>query len=536
MKRALLLGSILLGVVLAAALHPEYVTPDEAAQNQDNPASSVLTGTALHPIAHASTPATLDSLGEDEALRAISDLYQLQSDLLAAQAESNETAAQQLLDEAVTTIDALTARPDIAQHPQFRALYQSLSAEYETQYGVPDTLELPEGEIHDIRRDLFASVNRAAAGPLLEDVPAVNPSELDTEIPMTVNDRVRASMAHLLERPERHLYPWMRRSATYFPMIEHILAEEGVPDELKYLAVVESGLNPNAVSHMQAVGMWQFMTHTAQLYDLTINPWVDERRDPEKSTRTAARHLRDLYELFGDWKLALASYNANPSLVRQAVQQAERRLDRPATYWDIYDDIPEETRNYVPTFIATALIMSNPTAFDLDRVEPGPRYAYDYAPVEGMLSLDTVADMVDASPDAIKALNPELRQDRLPPAQDAYYVRLPYGTYESFAHGYAELPDEEKPRVATHTVRAGESIGQIAQRYDVSRQDLLAKNDLRAGVVESGQTLKIPTPRYGGNTEVLETAEGEPMHVRYGARMTRPIASSDLPSTLEGMP
>ena len=237
----------------------------------------------------------------------------------------------------------------------------------------------------------------------------------------------------------------MRRSASYFPMIEHVFAEENVPDELKYLALVESGLNLHARSWAGAAGPWQFISATGRAYDLEIDEWRDERLDPEKATRAAARHLRDLYQLFGgDWHLALAGYNCSPSVIKAAMRKAEAELGREPTFWDIYEDIPQETRAYVPTFIATALIVSNPDAFDLERVLPGPQYAYDLVPVRGMMPLETVAGLAGTDVSRIRALNPELLRDTLPPSREPYYVRIPYGSFDAFATAYADLTPEQR--------------------------------------------------------------------------------------------
>lgn len=524
MKRELLLCAALAGTILAISLQRSPLSPAEAAHT-----STDFFGYEVRPVLHANPPApTPDSLSESEALRRLGHLFRLHSDFLEAQSQGDPARANHLLDKALDELGTLARHPGMADQPRFRTLYRSLTAEYEATYGVPDTLDLPRGEIYDVRRELFAAVD-SAEPLLLEDVHATGLQAMDTEVPMTVNEKVQASMAKLLQRPHRHLYPWLRRSATYFPMIEHVLAEEGVPDELKYLALVESGLNPYALSRAQAAGLWQFVAPTARLYDLTINPWVDERLDPEKSTRAAARHLRDLYVMFGDWHLALAGYNCNPMIIKRAVQQARQRLGREPTFWDIYDDIPEETRHYVPTFIATAFIVSNPGAFDLDRVDPGPRYTFDYVPVEDLLPLDTVAELAGVDVEAVQALNPELRRDVLPPSREPYYIRLPYDTYPTFLENYAQLSDDEKPHILTHEVRPGETAGQIAQRYGVSRQALLAANDLKPSRMEVGQALAIPPTSYRGNQQLVATTEGQPVHVRYGARFTHPIRPpSDL--------
>ena len=354
-----------------------------------------------------------DSLSGAEVLRKLGRLYQLQSDILIAQAEGDADRVDAQFELAMTELGTLLDHPGILESARFRELYRSLVTEYEDYYDVPaDSLMIQRGDVFQLRADLFAALNDVDA-PLLEDVMMPEIEPIETTIPMTMNRLVEQSIAYLRRSPEDHLYRWMGRAETYFPMIEQIFKEEGVPDELKYLAMVESGLNPTARSWAKAVGMWQFIAATGSAYGLEVTPWVDERMDPEKATRAAARHLKDLYEMYdGDWQVAIAGYNCSPRCIRRAIRKSGKEN---ATFWDIYPYLPNETRNYVPMFIAAALLTSNPDAADLRHVRPGPEYAYDYVPVEGMVSLKTIAEVARTDVGTIKALNPELRRESLPP-------------------------------------------------------------------------------------------------------------------------
>src|SRR5690606_38766660 len=308
-----------------------------------------------------------EPLSDREILSAIGRIYDRHARLLEAAALEDNDLVEEQLDVAMTEIQQLLAYPEVVARPRFRDLYRTVLSEYERHYGIPaDSLALPFGDIFAVRDELFDALNMVDE-PLLEDVDVPFVTPVATTIPMTQNRLVEQSIAYLLRSPEKHLYNWMSRAQTYFPMIEKILAEEGVPDELKYLAMVESGLNPRARSWAAANGMWQFISATGRAYGLEVNSWVDERLDPEKATRAAARHLKDLHKMFGgDWQLALAGYNCSPARVKRAIARAERRLNRRATFWDIYNDIPRETRNYVPMFIAAALVSSNPDAYGVD--------------------------------------------------------------------------------------------------------------------------------------------------------------------------
>ena len=471
-----------------------------------------------------------DSLSGAEVLRKLGRLYQLQSDILIAQAEGDADRVDAQFELAMTELGTLLDHPGILESARFRELYRSLVTEYEDYYDVPaDSLMIQRGDVFQLRADLFAALNDVEA-PLLEDVMMPEIEPIETTIPMTMNRLVEQSIAYLRRSPEDHLYRWMGRAETYFPMIEQIFKEEGVPDELKYLAMVESGLNPTARSWAKAAGMWQFIAATGSAYGLEVTPWVDERMDPEKATRAAARHLKDLYEMYdGDWQVAIAGYNCSPRCIRRAIRKSGKAN---ATFWDIYPYLPSETRNYVPMFIAAALLTSNPDAADLRHVRPGPEYAYDYVPVEGMVSLKTIAEVARTDVGTIKALNPELRRESLPPTDDAYFVRIPFGTADRFVAAYAALPEEAKRSGAEYVVRRGDTLSKIAKQHAVSVTALMHQNGLRSTKIRIGQRLVVPVTTYKGRAAV-KLASAEPISVQYGPRAARPVLAAEktpLPS------
>jgi membrane-bound lytic murein transglycosylase D len=484
-------------------------------------------------------PVAPGSLSARGATQRISQLYGLQSGILQARSNGNAARVNALFDRALASLDSLVRRPALAAQPRFREAYRSIVTEYEDYYGVPDTLSLPQGDIFRERARIFEAVNNAAAGssPSLAeaDTTALRPQK--TTVPLPYNDLVRSAMTYLQREPEKHVYRWMKRKETYFPMIEHIFAEEGVPDELKYLAMVESGLKPGAESWASAAGIWQFMPTTGRAYGLTINPWVDERLDPVKATRAAAKHLKDLHRMFdGNWLLALSGYNCSPTKIRRAMRKVRRQGKTP-TFWNIYPYIPRETRNYVPTFVAAALMISNPQVFDLKRVRPGPRYQFDYVPVNGMLSLETLSDLSGATKSRLRALNPELRRAALPPSAEPYYVRIPYGTFDQFARRYRQLPDSARNGLLAHTARSGETLGAIAERYGVKKKEIARLNELEHAMIQAGDELAIPKPRLEGNAELLAETDAAPMRVRYPSRSVRPLAANgarENGSTLAG--
>ena len=442
----------------------------------------------------------------------VARLYVLQSELLAAEDSTRRT---QILNQAMAELAALLrAQPKALERGAVRSVYGSLTAEYRRFHGYPsdpDSTLMARGRIFSVRARLFASLEDVET-PLLKVKPAQPEAEVEgAEIPMTSNRLVKESTTFLKENPSQHVNHWLKRVQVYGPMIEHVLAEENVPQELKYLAMIESGLTLNARSWAGAVGMWQFMPPTARRYGLTINAWVDERRDPEKATRAAARYLSDLYDEFGAWHLALAGFNCGGGCVREALRRSDAE---DPSYWDVHEYLPRETQGYVPMFIAAARIMENPQAFDLNAPEPASPLAYDYVPVHGSrLSLSTVARLADTTRSAMETLNPELRRARVPPSKERYYLRIPLGSYPRFAWNYAELPDEKKRPATTYAVRRGDTLSEIAVRFGTSTDVLQRLNGIEGSIIRPGDRLVVPVQEYA--SALTATEKQRPMRVQY---------------------
>lgn len=465
----------------------------------------------------------------------VARLYALEAQMLSSE-DSVRTA--QLLNQAMSELaHFLRNQPNALEENAVRELYSGLATEYRRFHGYandPDSLKMARGQIFSVRARLFASLNEVD-DPFSEEGPPVRDGDVTgTEIPMTSNRLVNESISYLQEEPDNHVDRWLKRVQVYGPMIDHILAEENVPGELKYLAMAESGLNPKARSWAGAVGMWQFMSSTGQRYGLSVNPWVDERRDPEKATRAAARHLRDLYEEFEDWHLAMAAFNCGAGCVRRAVRRTD--ADNP-TYWDAFDYLPRETRGYVPMFIAAAHIMENPDAYGFEPAAPSSAFSYDYVAVHGsMLSLSTLAQVAGTDESVLRTLNPELRRDRVPPSKDRYRLRIPLGSYPRFVWNYADLPDHQKQPATTYTVRSGDTLSEIAERYGTSTGVLQRLNGLNNSLIRKGQNLVVPVRNYDGAL-ATEAGTNQPMRVQYGTgspvRPLDPIDTTSLRQTSE---
>ncbi len=470
----------------------------------------------------------LPAISEPELRDRISLLYRQAAAILDAEAQADSETQERLLEGAMAELTELAGMDGVTEDVRFREVYRTIVTEFESYYGVSGTLEMPAGGMNEVHEEMFAALN---AGPLLEAValPALRPME--TTIPMEINRLVEQSITYLLKHPEKTIDLWRPRSDTYFPMIEQILREEGVPDEMKYLAMIESGLNPRARSWAAANGMWQFISATGRAYGLHTTKWVDERLDPEKATRAAARHLKDLYALFGgDWHLAMAGYNCSPGRIKRAIARAERELGRRATFWDIYQYIPRETRNYVPMFIATALVISNPDAFTLRPVERGARYEYEIVAVQHTLDLALAARMAGTDSETIRALNPELRGKSTPPTKSSYPLRVPLGGGSRFYGSYAEWAQNRPVTTnSSYAVRSGDTLLKIARAHGVTVETLRAENGLRGNTIHSGQTLVIPQEAFVSTTGVSLPTNAEPIRVSYGGGAgIHPVAISGM--------
>lgn len=429
------------------------------------------------------------SAGEDVA-RELERARQYYLRGLAAIERHDTTKAAKLFEAAMDVLNQLASTPGIERNEDYSDLAQSIIEDYENFIRPIDELEV-NSPLFVMRDRLFQAVEivqSPVAGVVLP------PSGLlSTTIPLVQNEYVTSAIAFLTntERGRAFFKRVLARMHRFFPLFRRVAKEENVPEELSYLAIIESGLDPNAVSRAKAVGLWQFIQSTGQLYQLRVTQWYDERRDPEKATRAAMRHLRDLYQELGDWHLALAAYNCGINCVRRAIKQSG--LDQP-TYWQLREYLPRETRGYVPMYIAAALVAMQAEAYGFrkDEIIPEPEWNYDTVTVTEPVSLEAIAVCATTTLDTIKALNPELLRNTTPPNQ-AYTVRIPPGRASDFALRFAMLTPEEKQPWITHTIERGETLASIANRYEVPVGEIAELNGISARTrLRRGQVIRIP--------------------------------------------
>ncbi|HYF03119.1 MAG TPA: LysM peptidoglycan-binding domain-containing protein [Patescibacteria group bacterium] len=417
-------------------------------------------------------------------------------------------------EQAMGVLNELASQPGIEQNEDFTDLAQSIIEDYESYVQNIDNLD-ENSSIFVVRDKLFMEVERSIATqrkpvkiqPLKPqpDETVISRGSTTTRavtIPMTSNEYVDKSIAFMTQDKGRKYYTkWLERSTKWFPMMKKIAREEGMPEEIIYLSMIESGLNHNAVSWAKAVGLWQFMPATGQEYDLRVDGIIDERRDPEKATRSAMRFLKHLYNNFGDWHLALAGYNCGAGGVRRAIR--ESGLSNP-NFWQIREFLPKETRSYVPLYIAAATIGMDPENYGFKKEELNyePQYAYDVFTVTEQISLTTLAKCANIPVEELKLLNSHLLKPYTP-ARGEFALKIPSGTASMMAANYAALSPSEKQPWITHTVRRGETLNAIASQYGMSVKELASINDLAVSTkkIKAGRSLRIPN---GGSSSEAE--------------------------------
>ena len=304
-----------------------------------------------------------------------------------------------------------------------------------------------------------------------------------------VNARVLEKIAFFQKNDQRIFRAWMSKMGIYGPLIRRTLREEGIPEDLIFLSMIESGFNTKAYSRAKAVGMWQFISHTGRLYGLRRDTWVDERRDPEKATRAAARHIGHLYNLFGDWQLVITAYNCGRGRLQRAI-----RTDGSHDFWKL-DSLPKESRNHLPKFMAVLLMARDPEFFGVHHLSIEDPLAYDLVQVNDPIDLHLAASCAATTYETMRMLNPELRLGYSPPrsARQTYALRVPKGKSDRFIDRYARIPAERKIQLIDYRVRSGDTISNIALSFGIRSSVIMDANGIRnPRKLRAGQKLKLP--------------------------------------------
>lgn len=367
---------------------------------------------------------------------------------------------------------------------------------------------------------------------------------METEMSFKLNERIFSFINYFVVRNRDYSKMVLERKEIYFPIFEETLAKHDMPDDVKFLAIIESGLNPKAKSRVGAMGLWQFMPATGRMYNLQANSDIDDRMDPEMATDAAAKYLKSLYRMFGDWEVALAAYNCGPGNVRKAIRKSGGKK----TFWGIYDYLPSETRSYVPQFQAMMYVLRYAEEHNLVLEHPTYPIAYDKIIFNQEMDLEKFAKVTDICLADLEQLNPSIQNRLIPASHQNIALRIPksksdYVTenLEEFSNAvkltsdrYVTLRkpnsiDISKPAIAATTqvlntnqrripykVKSGDALGKIAQKYGTTVANIKIWNNLASNNIKIGQTLYIFTPgkspdqNIAQNVQRLSTSVGDP--------------------------
>jgi membrane-bound lytic murein transglycosylase D len=333
-----------------------------------------------------------------------------------------------------------------------------------------------------------------------------------SDLPLMLTDQVAGYISYFSGRGRGVFERAFARSGRYHDMMVSILKQEGVPQDLIYLAQAESGFHPLAVSRAGARGIWQFMGSRARGYGLQRSPWVDDRQDPEKSTRAAAHHLKDLYAQFGDWYLAMAAYNSGPGTVQAAVKRTGY-----ADFWELYrrNVLPKETRNYVPIILAMTIVSKNLSQYGFDDVSMDEPVTFDKVTIDYPVDLRLVADCVDATPDQLQELNPSLLR-MTTPKEGSFELHLPAGTKAQYQTAISAIPNDMRLWWRYHKVQPGDTLASLSRSYRVTAKSIATANKLDTTELEAGSRIVIPVAV--GKHPVSDNAAYSRRIIRYKVR------------------
>lgn len=401
----------------------------------------------------------------------------------------------------ISEIDSLT----ILQKDDYDRFCDKLNHDFRTRFAYING-DSGTYSIASIQSELKTYIDTVAVGNddliVVEDKPG--------HLPIVKSEKIEKIINYFQGRLHNNYQRWLNNSGHYRDLMMPIIKKYGLPDEIFYLAMIESGFKPTAYSYAHAAGTWQFIASTGAMYGLDRNWWVDERRDPIKSTIAAARHLKDLHDYFNDWFLAMAAYNCGKLNVLRAI-----RRERTRDYWQL-KTLPRETRNYIPKMMAAIIIAKSPEKYGFTPPKNDP-WQFDTVEIKRSINLETIATRTSVSSKVIKEYNPELRRWATPPDVDRYVLRVPKGKGPEVQKIIKELPTEKRSFVF-HRVRRGENLSYIARKYHTSISAILAVNNIRNSyLIHPGDRLKIPQENYSyatksGKSTIHRVRKGETLY------------------------
>lgn len=336
--------------------------------------------------------------------------------------------------------------------------------------------------------------SKTGVAPVAETIVEAAPvAVVEWDLPNLDHERVDYWVGRFTTDKRDEYAKWLSRSGRYVPMISAKLTERGMPQDLIYLTMIESGFNPTAYSSARASGLWQFIEETGERYGLAVNKSVDERNDPVKSTDAALTYLQQLHDRFGSWYLAAAGYNTGENRVGRIMREetGSERGDE-YSYYRIWDRLPRETRDYVPLMVAAARIAKEPARYGFDQVEMEQPYAFEEVPVDAGTPLAAVAEAVNADVKEIRRLNPHLKRAETPAGWRSL-VRIPQGTRTAFLVNWPHLRETRTYAATEYKIRKGDALLTIAKRHGVSVSEIRDENGLRGSRIRAGETIRIPT-------------------------------------------
>ncbi|HEX04742.1 MAG TPA: LysM peptidoglycan-binding domain-containing protein, partial [Bacteroidetes bacterium] len=437
-----------------------------------------------------------DEITAEEVLE-VTPSWMREADLSLSRGDS--TAAEQQMMHSILALQDIFLRVPENARPELLDSLTTWSSLYEARFGTingelvatseglsslitsADILANPDSLIQELSLDTFAVVL---------DTTIFDENRLP-DIPDTVHRKIDNVITYFTEkqRGRQAMEVWLSRAGEMIPRMLPILREHGIPEDMVYLAMIESGFRTDANSYASAVGPWQFISSTGKIFDLEINWWYDERRDPELATRAACRYLRQLYEHFGDWYLAMAAYNCGEGRVNREIRRSNTR-----DFWEL-NRLPRQTRNYIPTYLAARMIASDPEKYGFKSPVMQPIAERDTVYVSQAVDMDALADALDLNRSTFKQMNPAIRRWCTPPDNPDTPIYLPPGYKADFDEALATVPPSKKTSWARHTVRSGEALSTIARRYGTSMRAIMdvAENRLRnPNKIRAGQVLMIP--------------------------------------------